>query len=170
MLPEDDAPKDRGFQFFLEATSPIPLPPCEGRPTLSLCCCFEFGLMKGLTWATAEAPPPLAPPKLLEDGGSFTWRLESWARQPYLLSQGLVTKSVQICFLFVKNHWRNQWTLVRETIFSSIHPSNSLVSASDPWRELLADTAPFKGPWFASCVASRTTENQGHRQVDCAMC
>ena len=28
-----------------------------------------------------------------------------------------------------------------------------------------ADTAPFKGPRLASCVASGTTEKQGHRQV-----
>ena len=50
LLLEDEAPKDRGFQFFLEATSPIPLPR-EGSPTLSaaLCCCFELGLIKGLT-------------------------------------------------------------------------------------------------------------------------
>ena len=30
-------------------------------------------------------------------------------------------------------------------------------------------TAPFKGPRLASCVASRTTEKQGHRQVCPAM-
>ena len=27
-----------------------------------------------------------------------------------------------------------------------------------------ADMAPFKGPRLASCLASRTTEKQGHRQ------
>ena len=42
-------------------------------------------------------------------------------------------------------------SMTRETLFSSVPPSNSLVSVSDPR--------------LASCVASRTTEIQGHRQV-----
>ena len=58
----------------------------------------------------------------------------------------------------------NQWLLARETIFSSLPPSNSLVSISDPRRAFWADTAPFSGPRIA-CVASGTTEIQGHRQV-----
>ena len=82
---------------------------------------------------------------------------------------GLATNSIFICFLFVKNHWfawrANQWPLVGETLFSSVPPSNSLVSVSDPWRAFWADTAPFKGPRLASCVASGTTEIQGHLQV-----
>ena len=49
--------------------------------------------------------------------------------------------------------------------FSSVPPSNSLVSFSDPRRAFWADTAPFSGPRLASCVASGTTEIQGHRQV-----
>ena len=32
----------------------------------------------------------------------------------------------------------------------------------DPWRALRADTALFKDPQLASCVASGTTEKQGH--------
>ena len=52
-----------------------------------------------------------------------------------------------------------------EILFSSIPPSNSLVSVSDPWRAFWADTAPFKGPRLASCVASGTIEMQGHHQV-----
>ena len=35
--------------------------------------------------------------------------------------------------------------------------SNSLVSVSNPWKAFWADTAPFKGPRLASCVASGTT-------------
>ena len=53
----------------------------------------------------------------------------------------------------------------REILFSSVPPSNSLVSVSDPRRAFWADTAPFSGPRLASCVASGTTEIQGHRQV-----
>ena len=72
-------------------------------------------------------------------------------------SAGLATKSIFFCFLFVKNHWSawraNQWPLIRETVFSSFPPSNSLISNSDPRP--------------ASCVASVTTEIQGHRQVRC---
>ena len=72
-------------------------------------------------------------------------------------------------FLSVKNHtlaWRaNQWPLIWETLFSSVPPSNSLVSVSDPRRAFWADTAPFSGPQLASCIASGTTEIQGHRQV-----
>ena len=82
---------------------------------------------------------------------------------------GLATNSIFFCFLFVKNHWfawrANQWPLIGETLFSSVPPSNSLVSVSDPRRAFWADTAPFSGPRLASCVASGTTEIQGHRQV-----
>ena len=41
--------------------------------------------------------------------------------------------------------------LIGETLFSSVPPSNSLVSVSDPR--------------LASCAASGITEIQGHRQV-----
>merc|ERR1719499_2138626 len=56
-------------------------------------------------------------------------------------------------------------TPCRGTLFSSVPPSNSLVSVSDPRRAFRADTAPFLGPRLASCVASGTTEVPGHRQV-----
>ena len=82
---------------------------------------------------------------------------------------GLATNSIFFCFLFVKNHWfawrANQWPLIGETLFSSVPPSNSLDSVSDPWRAFWADTAPFKGPRLASCVACGTTEIKGCRQV-----
>jgi len=68
-----------------------------------------------------------------------------------------------------KDHWfawrANQWPLVREKLFSFVPHSNSLVSVSDHWRAFWADAAPFNGPRLASCVASGTTEIQGHRQV-----
>ena len=64
-----------------------------------------------------------------------------------------------------KNHWfawrANQWPLKGETLFSSVPPSNSLVSVSDLRRAFWVDTAPFSGPQLASCVASETTEIQG---------
>ena len=84
--------------------------------------------------------------------------------------------SIFFGFLFVKNlpvknwfAWRanqrpHQWQSM-EILFSSIPPSNSLVSVSDPQRAFWADTAPFSGPRLASCVASGTTEIQGHSQV-----
>ena len=91
---------------------------------------------------------------------------------PHLISwytPGLATNSIFFCFLFMKNHWfackANQWPLIGETLISSVPPSNSLVSVSDPWRAYWADTPPFKGPRLASCVASGTSEIQGHRQV-----
>ena len=37
-----------------------------------------------------------------------------------------------------------------------------------PLKDFWADTAPFKGPPLASCVASRTTEKQGQDAVRCA--
>ena len=84
-------------------------------------------------------------------------------------SSGLATNSNFFCFLFVKTHRfagrPNQWPLIGETLFSSIPPSSSLISVSDPRRAFWADTAPFSGPRLASCVASGTTEIQGHRQV-----
>ena len=46
--------------------------------------------------------------------------------------------------------------IVRETLFSSVTPSSSLVSVSD------TDTAPFKGPQLAFCVASRIPKMEGH--------
>ena len=46
--------------------------------------------------------------------------------------------------------------------FSYVPSCNSLVSVSDPWRAFWADTAPFKGPRLASCVASGTTKILGH--------
>ena len=81
-------------------------------------------------------------------------------------SPGLATNSIFFCFLSVKNHWfAHHWPLVGETLLSSVPPSNSLVSVSDPRRAFWADTAPFSGPRLTSCVASGTTEIQGHRQV-----
>ena len=47
--------------------------------------------------------------------------------------------------------------LFGEILFSSLPPSNSLVSVSDPWRAFWADTAPFKGPRLTLCVSSGTT-------------
>ena len=47
---------------------------------------------------------------------------------------------------------------VKEALFSSVPPSNSLVSGFEL-------TALFKGPRLASCFASGTTEIQGHHQV-----
>ena len=55
---------------------------------------------------------------------------------------------------------------IGQSLFSSAPPSNSLVPISDPWRAFGGDTAPFKSPRLASCVASKTTENQG--QSRCA--
>ena len=52
--------------------------------------------------------------------------------------------------------------IVREFLSSSVSPSNSLISISDPWRAFWADTAPFKGPQLASCIASGNTEIQEH--------
>ena len=43
-----------------------------------------------------------------------------------------------LLILVVKKNWfarrANQWPLVRETLFSVVPPSNSLVSVADPWR------------------------------------
>ena len=70
-----------------------------------------------------------------------------------------------------RNHWfawrANQWPLIREILFSSVPPSNSLVSVLDPRRAFWADTAPFKSPRLALCVAPGTTEKQEYRQVCC---
>ena len=87
-----------------------------------------------------------------------------------MFTSGLDTNSIFLCFLFVKNHWfawrANQWITPHwGNTFSSAPPSNSLFSVSDPWRASWVDTAPFSGPRLASCVASRTTEIQGHCQV-----
>ena len=66
-----------------------------------------------------------------------------------------------------KNHWfalrANLWPQGNAFLFCS--SQHSLASVLDPWRAFWADTAPFKGPRLASCVASGTTEIQGDRQV-----
>ena len=49
------------------------------------------------------------------------------------------------------NHWfdlNDHWPLIKETRFSSVPPSNSLVSLPVPWGAFWADTAPFKGPKY----------------------
>ena len=60
-------------------------------------------------------------------------------------------------------------TRCRETLFSVVPHSNSLVSPSDPWRDFWTDTVPFKGPRHAY-IASRTSEVQGEHQVCRARC
>ena len=106
----------------------------------------------GVWLETAAAPCPCR---------SRAW----WRRGPPGVDQFF-----SVSFL-LKNHWfsrrANQWPLIGETLFSSVPPSNSLVSVSDPRRAFWADTVPFSGPRLASCVASGTTEKQGHRQVCC---
>ena len=57
----------------------------------------------------------------------------------------------------------NQWPIVRETN-SSVPPSNSLVSFSNPWRTFRADATPFKD--FALCVASETLRTARARRRD----
>ena len=89
-----------------------------------------------------------------------------WAMQLNNSIPGLATYSIFFCVLFVKTHWfawrANQWPLIGETQFSSVPPSNSLVSVSEPRKAFWADMAPFSGPRLASCVASGATEVQGH--------
>ena len=65
-------------------------------------------------------------------------------------------------FFLLQNHC---FAFCRETLFSSVPPSNSLVSVSDPWGAFWADTASFKGHRLALCVPSITTEIRGHCQV-----
>ena len=78
--------------------------------------------------------------------------LQLTQRQNDVRKSGLATNSIFFCFLFVKTHWfawrANQWPLFGKTLFSSVPPCNSLVSVL--------------------CIASRTTEKQGHRKVCCA--
>ena len=52
-----------------------------------------------------------------------------------------------------------------EMLFSSAPFGDPLVSILYPWRVFLADTAAFKGPRLALCIAFGTTERQGHCQV-----
>ena len=60
-------------------------------------------------------------------------------------------------FLFVKNHWfawrANQWPLIGEPLFSSVPPSNSLVSVSDPWTAFLSWHSAIQGP--STCLVCR---------------
>ena len=101
--------------------------------------------------------------------GDFRWRKFGASQERGL--PGLATNSISFCFLFVKTHWfawrANQWPLIGESLFSFVPPSNSLVSVSYPRRAFWADPAAFSGPRLTSCVASGTTEIQGHRQEWC---
>ena len=87
-------------------------------------------------------------------------RFYCWGHQVWPLNQFF-----SVSFLWKLIDLPGGQTLIRETLFSSIPPSNSLVSVLDPQRAFWADMAPFSGPRLASCVASGTTEEQGHRQV-----
>ena len=82
---------------------------------------------------------------------------------------GLAKNSIfSVSFLWKLNdlpRGANKWPLFGATLFSSAPSSNTLVSILDPQRAFWADMAPFSGPRLASCVASGTTEIQGHSQV-----
>ena len=64
----------------------------------------------------------------------------------------------------VKNHglaWRaNQWTLMYETPFSSVPPSNSLVSVADPWPCLVRCFQNFRDTRAPSGVSSLLQRSQ----------
>ena len=65
----------------------------------------------------------------------------------------------------------NQWPLIGETLCILFRSSQQLPRLRlGPWRAFWVVTAPSKGPRLASCVASRTKEKQGHRQVCHARC
>ena len=72
---------------------------------------------------------------------------DSYSQCQLLTWAGLATsaKFLLFCLHFVKDYWfawrANQWPLVRETLISSVPPSNSLVSVSDPWRAFWDDHA-----------------------------
>ena len=73
-------------------------------------------------------------------------------------------------FLFVQNHWfawrANQWPLVRETLFSSVPPSNSLVSVSDPRRAFWADQRPS---WALDSSRALLPELQRYKDTVCCV-
>ena len=113
----------------------------------------------------------LAALSLMSDGrGGFTGAsylgLDADGSSSSLASSGSGHELNFFCFLLVKSQWfvwkANQWPLSRELIFSFVPPRNSLVSVSNPWRAFWADTLPFKGPWLAPGIASRTTKTHEH--------
>ena len=141
----------------------------------------EFGGRLGVGWSVLRVSILGASEKDMHEGPQASipfdilMTLQGWSgevcqkrRHQSALGDLQVSNSILFCSLFVNNHafaWRaNQWPLVRETLFSVVPPSNSLVPVSDPWRAFWADTTPFKGPRLALCVASGTSEIHGYRQ------
>ena len=115
---------------------------------------------------------------------SWRWRqhrLEAWPRwlrrrPPNRRGQLKVraTNSILSCFTFVKkNQWfawkLDQWRLAGKRLLSSVLPSNSFASISDPWRAYWAHEASFKGPQphLQCCLQNYYRENQWRRQVCC---
>ena len=70
------------------------------------------------------------------------WNSQGLQNHIQLPCQQQVWTLTQFLPFFVKNHWcawrANQWPLIGETLFSSVPPSNSLISFADPWRASLS--------------------------------
>ena len=85
-------------------------------------------------------------------------------------SAGLATTKLNLfLFPFLQNHWfawgANQWPLIGKDYslpFLPATPSSLSQTLEGLFR---AEAGPFKGPRLASCVASGTTDIQGHPQV-----
>ena len=101
-----------------------------------------------------------------------------WLGQLLFRSQGLcqLTPHFYIhCFLFVKRNIDLPGGQFNDPLlgkhfflpFLAATPSSLSQTLEGLFR---AEAGPFKGPRLASCVASETTEKQGHRLVCRAMC
>ena len=135
-----------GLRFFRQTVTSFKISHAFQKANKRNCTC-------DLTCCLSSLPHPGE--NVLRPAHQTIWaqRVRGFAPTP----PGLATNSILLCFLFVKNHWftwrANQWPLIGETLFSSVPPSNSLVSISDPWRTFWADTCVLQGPWtrLVSC-------------------
>ena len=130
------------------------------------CCPSSVAISRVATWSEGWVSPSAVDRVCVAMGLSYS---PVQGRKVLWIPQSLATDSFFSISFFVKNHlsaWRaNQWPLIRKTLLSVVPPSNSLVSVSDPWGAFWIDSAPFKDPQLASCVASGTAEIHGHHQV-----
>ena len=110
-------------------------------------CCQDLQIVPVLNVSSEDLPLKTDVTKVLLTLGIQVWPL---------------TEFCPVSFSWIKIIDLPERKINDPSFFSSVPPSNSFVSVSDPWMAFWADTVPFKGPRLASCVASGTTKTQGH--------
>ena len=110
-------------------------------------------------WTTEE--------NLSFDGGSREDKMDTLVDGPFLHDSHSNSTGLSATNSILFTFWKKTLICIeikdppdRETLFSSIPHSTSLVSVSDPWKAFWADTAPFKGPRLSYELLPELQRNQ----------